>query len=136
MYELIQVSGNDYYIQSPAKIGIVRTGEDPLSYLETLESVKKMRAARFVPSHAAVTQEIAPLAQVNIDKVNEIARVILGICREQAVGGGDRKKPADLEDAGLNGLEKSRSGSSDEVLNEKGTGKIPSCGTEHSEDIS
>ena len=41
MYELIQVSGNDYYIQSPAKIGIVRTGEDPLSYLETLESVKR-----------------------------------------------------------------------------------------------
>ncbi len=27
MYELIQVSGNCYYVQSPAKIGLVKTGE-------------------------------------------------------------------------------------------------------------
>ena len=41
-----------------------------------------MQAELFVPSHAAVTEDIAPLAQVNIDKVHEIAGRILDICKE------------------------------------------------------
>ena len=55
---------------------------DVASYLETLEKVKKLEARIFVPSHAAVTEEIASLAQVNIEKVLEIAEKILEICAE------------------------------------------------------
>ncbi len=55
---------------------------DVAAYLDTLEKVKTMRAKLFVPSHAAVTEDIAPLAQVNIDKVLEIAERILRICEE------------------------------------------------------
>ena len=55
---------------------------DVASYLETLEKVKKLEARIFVPSHATVTEEIASLAQVNIEKVLEIAEKILEICAE------------------------------------------------------
>ena len=55
---------------------------DVAAYLDTLEKVKTMQAELFVPSHAAVTEDIAPLAQVNIDKVHEIAERILGVCKE------------------------------------------------------
>ncbi len=51
-------------------------------YLKTLENVKQMVADVFVPSHAEVTHDIAPLAQYNIDKVNEICNVIVAICKE------------------------------------------------------
>lgn len=53
---------------------------DVAAYLETLERVKGMSAAMFVPAHAPVTQDIAPLAQVNIDKVGEIAEEIVALC--------------------------------------------------------
>ncbi len=52
------------------------------AYLGTLEKVKAMRAKMFVPAHAAPTEDIAPLAQYNIDKVSEIADRIEGICAE------------------------------------------------------
>ena len=55
---------------------------DPGAYLRTLETVKEMHAAVFVPAHAAATADIAPLAQKNIDKVLEIADRITGLCRE------------------------------------------------------
>ncbi len=35
MYELIQVSGNDYYIQCPAKIGLVCTGEGEVCLIDS-----------------------------------------------------------------------------------------------------
>lgn len=41
-----------------------------------------MQARMFVPAHAAATEEIASLAQYNIDKVQEIAERILDICKE------------------------------------------------------
>lgn len=53
---------------------------DVAAYLNTLESVKTMQADVFVPAHAAATDNIAPLAQYNIDKVLEIADMIVGIC--------------------------------------------------------
>ena len=53
---------------------------DVASYLQTLEKVKGMHARMFIPAHAAATEEIAGLAQVNIDKVHEIAEKIVGIC--------------------------------------------------------
>lgn len=53
---------------------------DVAAYLDTLERVKEMHAALFVPAHADATDNIAPLAQYNIDKVNEIAGHILDFC--------------------------------------------------------
>ena len=50
------------------------------AYLETLERVKTMEAALFVPSHAAAAEHIAPLAQYNIDRTQEAAERIAGLC--------------------------------------------------------
>ena len=55
---------------------------DVAAYLNTLEAVKTMQARVFVPSHAAATEEIAGLAQYNIDKVLEIAERIVALCAE------------------------------------------------------
>ncbi|MBD5111608.1 MAG: MBL fold metallo-hydrolase [Ruminococcaceae bacterium] len=55
---------------------------DVAEYLKTLEYVKAMKAKMFVPSHADAAENITELAQFNIDKVNEIAEKILGICSE------------------------------------------------------
>jgi len=61
------------------KIGFIY---DIGAYLETLEKVKQMDAKLFVPAHAEVTEDIAPLAQYNIDKVNEVAEKIVALCAE------------------------------------------------------
>ena len=53
---------------------------DVAAYLDTLERVKTMQAKVFVPAHAPVTEQIASLAQVNIDKVAEIADKICELC--------------------------------------------------------
>ena len=53
---------------------------DVAAYLDTLEHVKEIQATLFVPAHADATDNIAPLAQYNIDKVNEIAGHILDFC--------------------------------------------------------
>ena len=55
---------------------------DVAAYLETLERVKAMEARLFVPAHAAATENIKALAQLNIAKVNEIAGRILELCRQ------------------------------------------------------
>ena len=55
---------------------------DVAAYLKTLEMVKSLRAKMFIPAHAAATEDIADLAQYNIDKVLEIADKIIGICQE------------------------------------------------------
>ena len=55
---------------------------DVAAYLGTLEKVKAMQAPVFIPAHAAATEDIAPLAQVNIDKVHEIAEIIVSLCAE------------------------------------------------------
>lgn len=55
---------------------------DVAAYLETLKMVKSMTARLFIPSHAEVTENIAPLAQYNIDRVLEIGEKITELCRE------------------------------------------------------
>ena len=55
---------------------------DVAAYINTLELVKTLQANVFIPAHAAATEDIAPLAQLNIDKVYEIAEKILAICKE------------------------------------------------------
>ena len=57
---------------------------DVAAYLDTLERVKTMQAKLFVPAHAAVTEDIAELAQYNQDTVREIAERILRICERPA----------------------------------------------------
>jgi glyoxylase-like metal-dependent hydrolase (beta-lactamase superfamily II) len=54
---------------------------DVAAYLDTLEKVKTLKANFFIPAHTEVTENIAPLAQMNIDKVHEIAAEILEICK-------------------------------------------------------
>ncbi|MEF9921343.1 MAG: MBL fold metallo-hydrolase [Anaerovoracaceae bacterium] len=58
---------------------------DVAAYIDTLETVKTMEAKTFVPSHAETTDNIAPLAQKNIDKVMEIASEILEICHSPQI---------------------------------------------------
>ena len=55
---------------------------DVAAYLKTLETVKTMRAKMFIPSHADVSEEIAGLAQYNINKVMEVAERIIDICNQ------------------------------------------------------
>lgn len=55
---------------------------DVAAYLKTLEMVKSLRAKIFVPAHAAASENIACLAQYNINKVLEIADKISSICQE------------------------------------------------------
>lgn len=52
------------------------------AYLKTLDMVKTMQARMFVPAHANAADEIASLAQYNIDKVMEIADKIVDICNQ------------------------------------------------------
>ena len=58
---------------------------DVSAYLDTLEMVKTLNAKVFVPAHAEATDNIAPLAQINIDKVHEIADRILEICKKPMI---------------------------------------------------
>ena len=50
------------------------------AYLKTLEQVKEMKARMVVPAHAPATEDIAPLAQYNIDTVLDIAEHIFNAC--------------------------------------------------------
>lgn len=52
----------------------------PAQYIETLEKVKAMRARLFIPAHAEAAEDVSGLAQLNIDKVREIAGRILELC--------------------------------------------------------
>ena len=54
---------------------------DVAAYLDTLEMVKTLNATIFIPAHAEVTDNIASLAQININKVHNIADKILEICQ-------------------------------------------------------
>ncbi len=55
---------------------------DVAEYLKTLEKVKTMQARLFIPSHAAAAEDIAPLAQYNIDIVHEIAEKLVSVCEK------------------------------------------------------
>lgn len=56
---------------------------DVAAHLETLEWLMRAEAKIFVPSHAAPTDDIAPLAQYNIDKTHEVAENIFDILKEE-----------------------------------------------------
>ncbi len=58
---------------------------DVEAYLDTLEKAKNMDGKIFVPSHAEPTENIAPLAQYNIDCVLEICENITKICKDGCI---------------------------------------------------
>ena len=55
---------------------------DVTAYLETLERVAAMTARAFVPAHAEVTEDIAPLARYNMDAVLEVGERITALCAQ------------------------------------------------------
>lgn len=55
---------------------------DVQAYLDTLEKVKALSGAFFVPAHAEACEDVSELAQYNIDTVNEIAGRIKSICTQ------------------------------------------------------
>lgn len=55
---------------------------DVAAYLGTLQQVQTLTARLFIPAHADATDDIAPLAQYNIDRVQAVAEKIVGLCRE------------------------------------------------------
>ncbi|MBQ7624267.1 MAG: MBL fold metallo-hydrolase [Clostridia bacterium] len=55
---------------------------DVAAYLDTLEKIINTESAVYIPSHAEATEEIAPLARFNADKVKEIGDKITGLCSE------------------------------------------------------
>ena len=57
---------------------------DVQAYLDTLETVRHMEAAMFIPSHAEPAADIAPLAEDNIRKVRENSEIIEDFCRQGA----------------------------------------------------
>ena len=46
MYELIQVSGNSYYVQSPARIGLVRLNDTDVCFIDSGSDKDAGRKAR------------------------------------------------------------------------------------------
>jgi glyoxylase-like metal-dependent hydrolase (beta-lactamase superfamily II) len=58
---------------------------DVAAYLDTLERVAEMQALMFVPAHAEATDNIAPLARLNIRKAHEIAGRLLDLCKEPMI---------------------------------------------------
>ncbi len=52
------------------------------AYLETLDQVERMEAAMFVPAHAEVSADERELVRYNRDKVLEVAKKIMSICKE------------------------------------------------------
>lgn len=55
---------------------------DVAAYVKTLERVKTLEAALFVPAHAAATEDIGPLAQANLDQVYAIADDLTALLAE------------------------------------------------------
>ena len=55
---------------------------DVKAYLETLRGLSNIKASLFVPSHAEVTDNIAPFAEINVKAVEENIQKILEICAD------------------------------------------------------
>lgn len=55
---------------------------DVAAYLQTLNDIQRLRAELFVPAHAEVCAEIAPLAERNRAKVEEILRLLCFCCEQ------------------------------------------------------
>lgn len=54
---------------------------DPAASLETLEMLGALRAARFVPAHAAVCEDIAPLCELNAAAIRDVRARVTALLR-------------------------------------------------------
>lgn len=59
---------------------------DVKGYLATLQKVEQMQARLFIPAHAAATEEIAPLARANREKIVQIIEYLLNLCQAPQIG--------------------------------------------------
>lgn len=71
MYELIQISEHDYYIDCPSKMGIVRTGDEDVVMIDSGND-----------KDAPVVTDITELADINAAAINAVRDRILEICSE------------------------------------------------------
>lgn len=55
---------------------------DPQTAKNTLAYVKTVGAVRFVPAHAAVTDDIAALADINVAAIDKVFDTVLSLCAE------------------------------------------------------
>lgn len=55
---------------------------DPELSLQTLEYIRQLEAAHFVPAHAPAAADIGELAQLNIDAIKDVREKILALCSE------------------------------------------------------
>ncbi len=55
---------------------------DVAAYLETLRKLPELGAKMYVPAHAEATEDIAPLAELNIRHVESLCETVLGFCAE------------------------------------------------------
>ena len=81
-FEIIPLPGHFFDMvgfKTPDGVGVI---VDVAAYIDTLERIKTMDAKLFIPAHAEPTDDIAPLAQVNIDAVTRTADQILSLCTE------------------------------------------------------
>lgn len=53
---------------------------DPELSLQTLEYIRQLEAAHFVPAHAPAAADIGELAQLNIDAIKDVREKILALC--------------------------------------------------------
>ena len=69
-------------LSSPATLSKYRIGfvYDVAAYLDTLARVESMKARLFIPAHADPGEDMAELARLNMDTVNEIAGHITRLC--------------------------------------------------------
>ena len=55
---------------------------DVAAYLETLRKLPELGAKMYVPAHAEASEDIAPLAELNIRHVESLCETVLGFCAE------------------------------------------------------
>lgn len=58
---------------------------DVQGYIDSLHKVDKLIGRCFIPAHAEVTEDIRPLVQINLDKVQEIIQTLTQICSEPII---------------------------------------------------
>jgi hypothetical protein len=51
-------------------------------YLQSLEKLCELKGKLFIPSHASPCEDIKPLADINVNKTNEVMQLICSICGE------------------------------------------------------
>lgn len=92
----MQVAGNSYYIQSPAKIGLYKLTETDVCLIDSGKDNSAGRKVRQLldangwhlkaiyntHSRTDPTADATPLAQYNIDKMREVAGKIFALCGE------------------------------------------------------